>query len=391
MKKSFILITIAAVLLCGCDNGESHNSVIDNSVDLNASSVKETQQTSSTSDNSTASSLETSSTSEEFPFGGMELPDGSLTVGNLAVNAKAWGNNAFFCCDENGEIYFTNLTDNGYLYHLNDGKPEKLAEMAACWITVVGDDIFFISPNGELTSERGYSGPAGAVYRYSKTDKSCDIYLDDNISALNATADGLYYVVKEPPVWEDGESVIPHTLYFRDFQSGTSEQQKMNYWVEAGGYHLEPDAGSKTYIMTNGEVSVDVAADDKMLFVNGCICDKKSYSFFRKNFRILDFTTGEMKVFSTDEFNLIFNTYLTEITGYTVLDGCAYLCFETGHIIKIDKDYKLSPYVCDDSTISLRQLYTDGSSIYGSSGNEIVKITFSDDDTFSVSKLGESE
>lgn len=396
MKKIFIPVIIAIAVLCGCDNGESRASTSENdigfSTDPYADYYEETAknklpQTSDTSEDPVLAPPE-----EEFPFPGMELEGETLTVGNLPANAKEWGTNAFFCCDENREIYYADLTDGGFLYHLNNGKPEKLADLPASWITAVGDDIFFISPKGTMTSEIGGSAPTGTIYRYSKTEKQCEIYLNEsNVSALHATADGLYYTVKGQPVSENGESVIETAKYFRAFQSDTSEKQPMNYWVETCGYHLEHSEERNTYFMTNGSVSVDIAADDTMLFVNGCIVDKKIYAFFRKTFRTLDLQTGGMRVYTADDFSALLGGASSEISGYTVLDGCAYLCFARSFIVKIDENGILSSISCDDQSLSLRQLYTDGSDLYGSSGENIVKIIFTDNDMFSVLKLGETE
>lgn len=391
MKKIFILATLAVLVFCGCSNGESRSSGTEEELDASTSYgeavEKNPPQISDTSEDLTFAPPE-----EEFPFSGMELTGETLTVGNLPANAKEWGTNAFFCCDEDGKIYYADLTDSGYLYYLNDGKPEKLADLPASWITAVGDDIFFISPTGTITSEIGDSAPTGSVYRYSKTEKKYEIYLDEsNISALHATADGLYYSAKGKPVLENGESVTETAKYFRGFQSDASEKQPMNYWLETCGYHLEHSEERNTFFMTNGSVSADIAADDTMLFVNGCIVDKKNYAFFRKTFRILNLQTGGMRVYTADDFSSLLGGASPEISGYTVLDGCAYLCFDRSYIVKIDENGALSSFSCGDQSLSFRQMYTDGSDLYGFTGGDIVKIIFTDDAGFSVLKLGTAE
>lgn len=366
----------------GTGNWSVPNDSYGETVEKNSSQISDP--TVSTSDDSTFAPPE-----EDFPFPGMELTGETLTVGNLPANAKEMSTNAFFCCDEDGEIYYTNLADGGYLYHLNDGKPEKLADLPAIWITAVGDDIFFISPKGTITSQIGDSGPTGTVYRYSKTEKRSEVYLDeDNITCLHATADGLYYGTREQRVYESGKGTSVAAEYFRGFQSNVSEKQPMNYWLETCGYHLGYSEERNTFFMTNGRVSADIAADDTLLFMNGCIVDKKNYAFFRKTFRILNLQTGGMRVYTVDDFSSLLGGANSEISGYTVLDGCAYLCFDRSFIIKIDENGALSSLSCGDQSLSFRQMYTDGSDLYGFTGSDIVKIIFTDDNRFSVLKLG---
>lgn len=291
----------------GCSNGESRSSGTEEKPDAStdrSDSYGETAENNPPQISDTSEYPTFAPPEENFPFPGLELTGETLTVGNLSANAKEMSTNAFFCCDEDGEIYYADLTDGGYLYHLNDGKPEKLADLPASWITAVEDDIFFISPTGTITSEIGDSAPTGTVYRYSKTEKRSEVYLDENnIKCLHATADGLYYGTREEWVYESGTGTAAVAEYFRGFQSDASEKQPMNYWLETCGYHLEHSEERNTFFMTNGSVSADIAADDTMLFVNGCIVDKKNYAFFRKTFRILNLQTSGMRVYTADDFS----------------------------------------------------------------------------------------
>lgn len=384
MKKSIILLTMAAVLLCGCDSGKSHTSVTEDSQQSAIENYSVSEELTVETDPPT----QTTEAAEEFPFYGMEIPTDSLTVGNLPANVKISGSNAFFCCDENGEIYYTNLKDNGFLYHLNGSKQEKLVDLKACNINSIGDEIFFISPNGSLWEYR----TSGAIYRYSKTEKQCEIFLDENVSYFHVTVDGLYYMTDER-VTEGDTTITSPTLYFRGFQSDVSVKQNMNYWLEVGGYHLEPSEERNAFFMTNGEISVDIAAGDTMIFVNGCICQNKIYAFFKKTFRILDLETGEMMVYTGVDFDPRLGSGNYEISGYTVIEGCVYLCFGGSIIAKIEENSDPSFYLCDNKpSILLKQMYTDGSNLYVISGNEIFKIVFSDNGSkYSVVEIGEIE
>lgn len=395
MKKFISIFTAAAVFLCGCDQSEGGISATEEPQQsaVGTPAITESIQPPVTENSPVSSESTVTGTAEEFPFDGIELPPDSPTYGNLPANVKEKGTNAFFCCDENGEIYYADLADNGFLYHLNNGKPEKLADQPASWITAVGDDIFFISPKGSLISGTGETAPKGAVYRYSKTEERCEVYLnEDNVVCLHAAADGLYYGTKGETVYEGGSGTAEVLEYFRSFQSDTSEKQDVNYRLEAGGYHLKPDLERNVYCMTNGETSVDIAAGDTMLFVNSCVCQNKIYAFFRYTFRILDVETGEMRVYKKADFDPLFGGNAPEISGYTVLGNCVYLCFESGIIVKIDENAALSFYLCGNgSDIALLQLYTDGSNLYGCSSGAIYKIVISEEETgkYTVSELRE--
>ena len=288
------------------------------------------------------------------------------------------------------------MADKGFLYHLNDGKPEKLADMRASWITAVGDDIFFISPKTGLVTDGGFIPPKGPVYRYSKTSGECEVFLeDDKIDTLHATADGLYYGTTGGLVAISAtESTAEVAEYFIDFQSGSPEEQSVKYWVETGGYHLAPNKDTDAYCMTNGEDSVDIAAGDTMIFFNAFISQNKIYSFFKYTFRILDLETGEMTVYTKDDLAPFFDTGIPEITGSIVKDGCVYLCFQREIILKIDENGKIMSYSCENIPgTTLLQLYTDGSDLYGCTTSNIYKIVFSEDEErkFSVFELGGEE
>lgn len=105
INRSIILITTAAVLLCGCNNDKSHTSVTEDS----QQSAIENYSVSDESTVKTDPQPQTSEAVEEFPFYGMEIPTESLTVGNLPANVKVWGSNAFFCCYENAEKFYPAL------------------------------------------------------------------------------------------------------------------------------------------------------------------------------------------------------------------------------------------------------------------------------------------
>lgn len=391
MKKLAFLIIIAALMLCGCDNGESSADSGTSIPEIESSSDIGTPMPEIGTSETNSSTSEGTSETEKFPFNGMALPDHSLTVGNLPENVKETGTNIFFCCDENGEIYYANLADKGYLYHLNDGKPEMLVDIPASWITVVGDDIFFISPKTGLVTEMGFDPPKGSVYRYSKTDGQCEVYLEENnVKSIHAVADGLYYET----MGEIKGGTAEVAMYFKDFRSGSSEKQSVNCWLETGGYHLAANKDTDAYCMTNGEDSVDIAAGDTMLFVNAFISQKKIYSFFMSTFRILDLETGEMTVYTKGDLAPFFEDYIPEITGSMVKDGCLYLCFQRDIILKIDEKGEITSCSCESiPSTSLLQLYTDGSDLYGCTKTDIYKIVFSEEekDKFSVFKLGEEE
>lgn len=395
MKKFISMLTAAVIFLCGCDQSENRTSATEKPQQsvIGSPAITEGSQPSVTENPPISSEPTITGMIEEFPFDGIELPPDSPTYGNLPANVKEKGTNAFFCCDENGEIYYANLADNGFLYHLNNGKPEKLADQPASWITAVGDDIFFISPKGSLTSGTGETAPKGSVYRYSKTEGRCEVYLnEDNVVCLHAAADGLYYGTRGEFVYESGTGTAAVAEYFRGFQSDVSIKQDMNYWLEAGGYHLKPNMERNVYCMTNGETFVDIAAGDTMLFVNSCVYQNKLYAFFRNTFRVLDLETGEMRVYTKVDFDPFFGGNAPEISGYTVLGDCAYLCFESGIIVKIDENAELSFYLCGNrSGIVLLQLYTDGSHLYGCSSSGLYKIVISEEEPgkYAAFELGE--
>lgn len=395
MKKYISMLTAAVILLCGCDQSEGGTFVTEEPRQpaVSTPAITENTQPPVTENPPVSSEPTVTGTIEEFPFDGIALPSDSPTYGNLPANVKEKGTNAFFCCDENGEIYYANLADNGFLYHLSSGKPEKLADQPASWITAVGNDIFFISPKGSLTSGTGETAPKGTVYRYSKTEELCEVYLnEDDVVCLHAAADGLYYGTRGKTVYENGSGTAEVSEYFKSFQSDTSEKQDVNYRLEAGGYSLKPDPERNVYCMTNGDTSVDIAAGDTMLFVNSCVYQNKIYAFFRYTFRILDLETGEMRVYKKADFDPLFGGNAPEISGYTVLGGCVYLCFESGIIVKIDENAELSFYLCGNrSGIMLLQLYTDGSNLYGCSSGGIYKIAISEEEAakYAVFELGE--
>lgn len=120
------------------------------------------------------------------------IPDNpSDTIGNTAGNL----NNKGLVCENDGYIYFTNLTDNHYLYRMNtDGTdPVKLIDVPVSYINAAGDYLYFYFDDPGGTKFMGVAGRMSGIYRLKKgeTDFVC---LDKCTSGvLNLIGSTLYY------------------------------------------------------------------------------------------------------------------------------------------------------------------------------------------------------
>ena len=113
------------------------------------------------------------------------------TIGNTSGNL----NNKGLVCENDGYIYFSNLSDNHYLYRMKiDGSdPEKLIDVPVSYINAAGDYLYFYFDDPGGTKFMGISGRMSGIFRLKKGEKDF-VCLDKCTSGvLNLVGSTLYY------------------------------------------------------------------------------------------------------------------------------------------------------------------------------------------------------
>ncbi len=91
------------------------------------------------------------------------------TLGNTSGNL----NNKGLVCENDGYIYFANLSDNHYLYRMNpDGSdPVRLIEVPVSYINAAGDYLYFYFDDPGGTKFMGVAGRMSGIFRLKKGEK----------------------------------------------------------------------------------------------------------------------------------------------------------------------------------------------------------------------------
>lgn len=306
-------------------------------------------------------------------FEGLGNISDTNVYGNLTINSKDSDYRSYFCVDEEGALYYTNLLDKSCLYSFDGSVTEKLTDIKAVYMNIIGDYIYFISPLGSV----GEYTSRGAIYRYSRTSGEYEIFIDENANALYATGDGLYYQINETITDGDTTTVKP-TLYYRPFDSDESEKCDYLYsFLRYGDYQLtwRPDSGD--FALTDGTNEIALCSDTETMAIIPCSCvyNGKLYSSWSDTLNIFNLLTGEKTVYDIGA--LTYRSDGVEISGYTVIDNYIYVALGSSNIYRIDESGEVMDFHSDDGgyTNTIMDLYTDGTELYALMRSKIVKIT----------------
>ena len=122
----------------------------------------------------------------------LRIPDNPAgTIGNTSGNL----NNKGLICESDGYIYFSNLSDNHYLYRMKSDGTEavKVVDVPVSYINAAGDYLYFYFDDPGGTKFMGVSGRMSGIFRLKKGEKDF-VCLDKCTSGvLNLIGSTLYY------------------------------------------------------------------------------------------------------------------------------------------------------------------------------------------------------
>lgn len=398
MKKKYKLIYVILILLImvSCDNKGEETNPIYNIPPTNEDDPA--QNITVGPDNEDGSSPETNDSHKdesehsiffqepvvELDFNGLESDTDIAEADKLNINYKVFSHKMTkFCVNpENKTVYYINVGKDNYIYELRDEKSQLiLAEKAEC-ITLWKDDIYFIKKS-YIQGKIDEKTEAGIIYKYSLSSGQISMVYDAKATTIVATEDGIYYgVVKILDKRGSGYSYMSQ-YYLLPFDKtepqevyDTETLQYKNYKIEGV---LDEDGKHKGIIFVNQK---DKSRTEllPLLHAGMSICGDNLY-FSNGNYTILqrlNLATGEIAIFDKDDIVYDKEKYHSNFSPRIVLsymtyievNNTLYLSSGSTEMYKEENDGTLS--ICShpevttiDGFYNVRDLYTDGSKIYG--------------------------
>ena len=274
------------------------------------------------------------------------------------INNKLWLYASFFCADDDGNIFYTNFSDGGSLYLKNKSENIKISEAKAYSPSYNQGKVYFISPETEITDMNIY----GKVYVYDMRSRDISLFIDGNVTYLNAYADGIYYYLR------DDENANKMILNYMEYE-GEGKRCYYPLPLVYGNYVINNkglyDISDDRYSISEENV---ILFDKEFNGGNSCIYNNMlCYKSLGKNIvEIINLENGKKTSITDEMIEATLNEEKISISDFTIVDDIAYLSIWSENIIKwdyksgsIEMIYNTKP----DGKI-LKYLYTDADNLY---------------------------
>lgn len=325
MKKIILLILITSVFLCSCSKGNKPENTIENSGGTTA--------------------FETGKTAEEQIFTG--IPEEDIEYGfSPQVNKKDFGLQ-LFCCDGNGNIYFSDPADNYNLYAYDGSESRKLTDIKSIGLDYYDNKIYFVSPQREINIE-DMTFPEGYAYVYDLQSGETTQIGDSTISNMTVI-DGEIFGINDDNTcffykYDENDPDCRNKKIFNSFvikkckdRFFTLESVSVNN-EDKINFYLQNDT-DKQFILTD-----DIALD--CCFSFGKLYYKSQNTHELKT---IDLKTGE-------------TNSLGNAPRFTLLDGEVYIIKNDYFLYKTGNENKLN------DLNQFYDIYSDNINLYGVTG-----------------------
>jgi hypothetical protein len=365
MKKGGFSIIICTTILMACVCACSSNKTISETTESSESTTAESTEkeagteTADVTDGENESGTESGEFEDGILFEG--LPKTSeLVEGNLSVNVKNCSDASYFCSVD-GNIFFTDFTDNGYLYTLENGKKRLLCAQKACSINYYDGKVYFLSPD-TIDTSRGSA--FGDIYCYDTQTGECTLILEGDIRYLWVTEEGLYFL---RPVGEDENSM---ELVYMDFEQ---EEQLRCYYPDPlryGNYLITQEGAvdiSGDVTTPSEESKIPFSESLSSIYLSRCIYNDFLIVYERgTGFRVVNLSDGTYYWIPLEAVTEVCGEELS-VLGYTVMDDTLYVALGTSDMfVAVDLNTRqVSEQTVYDSMLTFSGFFTDGTNLYG--------------------------
>lgn len=126
------------------------------------------------------------------------------TIGNFSGNL----NNCGLFCESDDVIYFSNASDNHYLYSMNsDGSDiKRIVDVPVAFINSAGDYLYFYYDDQGDAKFMGFSGNMRGIYRIEKKGK-------DSLTCLDRCTSGIVSLLGNELYYQHYDNTDGMTLY----------------------------------------------------------------------------------------------------------------------------------------------------------------------------------
>ncbi len=323
MKKILLFVSALAVILSSCANdGNSSDNI------------------------SEASVYESSENTEEQVFKGI---DGEYIEYGFSpqVNKKDFSLQ-LFCCDGNGNVYFSDPADNYCLYSYNGTESRKLTDIRAVCLNYYDGKIYFVSPPPQRDLGIYDMSPEGYPYKYDLESGEI-VQLDDSIMSDMTVIDGEIYAMN-----------YDSTCFFYKYDENDPDCRNKKFYNSFGikkckNHFLTFEPASES----NGDnikFYLQNETDKHFLLSNDI---PSGYFFAFGKFYYKSQNTHELKTIDlkTGETNS-----LGFASDFTVLDGELYILKSDLFLYKIGNENKLN------ELNQFYDIYSDNVNLYGVMG-----------------------
>lgn len=321
--------------------------------------------------------------SSDVRFTGIEKTT-DIKYGNLLQNLKNTALPGLICPDnENGILYFTNLSENETLCKLEDGVITELLPVTAKAINLWDGFLYYICDTESPTEiPRNSTGEfrvkyTGDIYRYDIETGENELLIQTNAYNLIVSDFGLDFSAGENYSCEKYTFGTSERYYHADFdgssitETGTFPIIDDYLGIYYGENRLEAndgafvlrntDTGSLTELISRKETCDSaVIAEDVFYYrpnFKNYRLNEKGNTVSRNALTAINLITGEI----TEYDNLGFTT------DYAVIDGRIYMCNGLNFILLENGQKKpmlLELHGMNDGRHEFIALYTDGKTLY---------------------------
>jgi len=321
MKKIILFISAMAVILCSCSREN-------NSENISGTSV-----------------CETSENTVEQVFTG--IPEEDIEYGfSPQVNKKDLSLQ-LFCCDGNGNVYFSDPADNYCLYSYDGSESRKLTDIKAYGLNYYDNKIYFLSPQKGINID-DMIYPEGYAYEYDiqsgKTtqigdSEICDMtVIDGEIFGINYDDACFFYK------YDENDPDFRNKKFFNSFVIKKCKNHFLTFETVS-----ENNEDKIHFYLQNENDKQLLLADDIPL---DCFFAFGKFYYFSQNtheLKIIDLENGEISSpgFARD---------------FTVLDGELYVLKSDMYLYKAGDENKLN------ESNQFHDIYSDNVNLYGVMG-----------------------
>ncbi len=318
MKKIFLLFLAMPVILCSCSKKDSSENISNTSV------------------------CETSESSEEQVLTG--IPEEYIEYGfSPQVNKKDLSLQ-LFCCDGNGNVYFSDPADNFCLYSYDGSESKKLTDIKAYGLNYYNNKVYFLSPQKGINID-DMIYPEGYAYEYDiqsgKTtqigdSEICDMtVIDGEIFGMNTDNAAFFYK------YDENNPDCRNKKVFNSFVIKKCKDHFFTFETVS-----ENNEDKINFYLQNGNDKQLLLADDIPL---DCFFAFGKFYYFSQNtheLKIIDMENGEISSpgFAKD---------------FTVLDGELYILKSDQYLYKAGNENKLN------ELNQFEYIFSDNKNLYG--------------------------